>query len=51
MKNQMTILAISTLNGGENLVLQPGIDNKTHLNLLTSYRSLPPGVLPGEYAG
>ncbi len=37
-------------HAGENLVLRPGIDNMTHLNLLTSYRSLPPGVLPGEYA-
>lgn len=25
-------------HGGENLVIKPGIDNKTHLNLLTSYR-------------
>lgn len=36
-------------HGGESLVIRPGIDNKTHLNLLTSYRSLPPGVLPGDY--
>lgn len=36
-------------HGGENLILRRGTDNKTHLNLLTSYRSLPPGVLPGEY--
>jgi hypothetical protein len=37
-------------HGGENLVVRPGIDNKTHLNLLTSYRSLPSGILPGSYA-
>ncbi len=37
-------------HGGENLILQPGMDNKTHLNLLTSYRSLPAGVLSGDYA-
>ncbi len=37
-------------HGGENLVVQAGIDNKTHLNLLTSYRSLPPDILPGNYA-
>jgi hypothetical protein len=40
-------------HGGESLVLQARgdrSDNKTHLNILTSYRSLPPGVLPGEYA-
>lgn len=38
-------------HGGENLVVRPGIDNMTHMNLLTSYRSLPPGILPGEYEG
>jgi hypothetical protein len=35
---------------GKNLVVRPGIDNKTYLNLLTFYRSLPSGVLPGSYA-
>jgi hypothetical protein len=36
-------------HGSENLFVQPGIDNMTHSNLLTSYRSLPPDVLPGTY--
>jgi hypothetical protein len=36
-------------HGGENLLVQHGVDTMTHLNLLTSYRSLPPGVLPGNY--
>ena len=37
-------------HGGESLVVRSGIDNMTHLNLVTSYRSLPPDVLPGDYA-
>ena len=40
-------------HGGESLVLKAmggRSDNKTHSNILSSYRSLPPGVLPGEYA-
>ena len=40
-------------HGGEKLVVKAKgdrIDIKTHLNILTSYRSLPPGVLPGNYA-
>ncbi len=36
-------------HGGESMVVRPGVDNMTHINLLTSYRSLPAGVLPGEY--
>jgi hypothetical protein len=36
-------------HGGELIPLHPGVDNKSHLNLLTSYRSLPHGVLPGDY--
>lgn len=37
-------------HGGEALVLKAGhIDNKTHLNLITSYRALEAGVLPGTY--
>ena len=32
-------------HGGEKLVLTPGIDNKTHLNLLTSYQAI---SLPAE---
>lgn len=34
-------------HGGESLVLTPGVDNKTHLNLVTSYQAvaIPPEVL------
>ncbi len=37
-------------HGGELIPVRPGIDNRSHLNIVTSYRSLPEGVLPGDYA-
>jgi hypothetical protein len=36
-------------HGGELIPVEQGIDNRTHLNIVTSYRSLPHDVLPGEY--
>ena len=36
-------------HGGELMKVRKGIDNRTHLNLLSSYRSLPHDVLPGDY--
>ena len=36
-------------HGGELIPVEPGIDNRTHLNIVTSYRSLPEGILPGDY--
>ena len=36
-------------HGGELIPVSKGIDNRTHVNILTSYRSLPEGVLPGDY--
>lgn len=36
-------------HGGELIPVHKGKDNRTHLNIVTSYRSLPHGVLPGEY--
>ena len=36
-------------HGGELIPVSPRIDNRTHLNIVSSYRSLPHGVLPGDY--
>lgn len=36
-------------HGGEVIPVRQGVDNRTHLNLVSSYRSLPHNVLPGDY--
>ena len=36
-------------HGGELIPVSKGIDNRTHLNIVTSYRALPHDVLPGDY--
>ncbi len=36
-------------HGGELIPVSEGSDNRTHLNIVTSYRSLPHDVLPGNY--
>ncbi len=38
-------------HGGEKIPVREGVDNRTHLNIVTSYRALDPSVvvLPGTY--
>jgi hypothetical protein len=40
-------------HGGELIPVKPGIDNKTHLNLLTDYQAVtvPLDGLPGDSGG
>ena len=36
-------------HGGELIPIRPGTDNRSHLNIVTSYRALPADILPGNY--
>lgn len=43
------LAAFAFQHGGELIPVSEGTDNRTHLNIVSSYRSLPAGVLPGDY--